>query len=128
MRVFIGRYSERMRTAPEIALPLSLDGGESGSTVGGSLPARIAAEHLDGGVHVFGRGNAFVDKRKRLARERMLHAVGQKARLVFLDQHRHAAAAAHEGVQPGAQGRVAALAQHHLHQRHQVRGHEEVQA
>ena len=44
MRVFIGRYSERMRTAPEIALPLSLDGGESGSTVGGSLPARIAAE------------------------------------------------------------------------------------
>ena len=44
MRMFIGRYSERMRTAPEIALPLSLDGGESGSTVGGSLPARIAAE------------------------------------------------------------------------------------
>lgn len=44
MRMFIGRYSERMRTASEVALPLSLDGGESGSTVGGSLPARIAAE------------------------------------------------------------------------------------
>ena len=44
MRVFVDRYPEGMRTAPEIALPLSLDGGESGSTVGGSLPARIAAE------------------------------------------------------------------------------------
>ena len=55
MRVFIGRYSERMRTAPEIALPLSLDGGESGSTVGGSLPARIAAElrrHAGGWMHL----------------------------------------------------------------------------
>lgn len=44
MRMFIDRYSERMRTAPEIALPLSLDGGGSSSTAGGSLPARIAAE------------------------------------------------------------------------------------
>src|SRR2546427_8596807 len=41
---------------------------------------------------------------------------------------RSAAAAAHEGMQPLAQGRIAALAQHHFHQWHQMGGHEEVQA
>src|SRR5437588_2142144 len=35
---------------------------------------------------------------------------------------------AHEGMQPLAQGRIAALAQHHFHQWHQMGGHEEVQA
>ncbi|MNT37678.1 hypothetical protein D3C72_1738250 [compost metagenome] len=81
-----------------------------------------------GGVHVFGRRNAPVDQVKRLARQRMLQAVGQKARQVLLDLDRHAAATAHEGNQRIGAGVVAGFAQHHFHQRHQVRGHEEMQA
>ncbi|MNQ26165.1 hypothetical protein D3C85_393940 [compost metagenome] len=81
-----------------------------------------------GGVHVFRRRNAAVDQVEGLARQRVLQAVGQKAGQILLDLHGHAAAAPHEGDQRVRAGIVAGLAQHHFHQRHQVRGHEEVQA
>ncbi|MNT55110.1 hypothetical protein D3C72_1923210 [compost metagenome] len=58
----------------------------------------------------------------------MLQPVGQKARQILPDLDWHAAAAPHEGDQAVGAGVVAGLAQHHFHQRHQVRGHEEVQA
>ena len=58
----------------------------------------------------------------------MLQAVGQKARLVLAHQHRHAAAAAHEGAQPVGLCRVGVRPAHHLDKRHQVGWHEKVQA
>src|SRR2546427_5156679 len=44
----------------------------------GCQEAEAEAE-AHGGIHVLGRGNALVDEGEGLARQRMLHAVGQKA-------------------------------------------------
>src|SRR5256885_2611331 len=49
----------------------------------GCQEAEAEAE-AHGGIHVLGRGNALVDEGEGLARQRMLHAVGQKAGLVLL--------------------------------------------
>ena len=57
-----------------------------------------------------------------------MQAVGQKAGLVLSHQHRHAGAAAHVADESLGGGFIGLWPHDHLHQRHQVRRHEKVQA
>ena len=81
-----------------------------------------------GSVHVLGGGHAFVHHGKGLARQGVLQAVGQKSRLVFSHQHRHAGATAHVAEQSLRVSFIGLRPHHHFYQWHQMGGHEKVQA
>jgi hypothetical protein len=92
---------------------------------GGQAEAEAVA---DGGIDVLGRGHAGLQQVQRLADQRMLHAVAEKAGNIALDLHRALAQGPHPLTHLVGQCRVGGLGADHLDQRHQIGGHEEVQA